>query len=341
MRIIWLVASVAVAGLAGARSAVACSSSPVPRVYWTLTETVPPPARPLPTDGALLLKARPWSDLPAQQLRNLAPEVEVVVRDDRATVVPGAVEAWPVGENPTIVWRPASPLAPGASFSVEARATSEVPRPAGATGETLLRASFDTGPGLAPPLRLMGDVDAKLETYDQPVFKDCNPCGGGCTPNGTVPALRARITIPPVEGGHAPDGYAVSVWVAQGRPTGAGDAGTRVDQPGADRLASGAATELVRPIVQADESYSPCIIVRVFDSAGHFAEPPPVCLPPTDANGPARSRAGCAIGAVSGADPGGAGLVVGAALTLLIARRRDGRGGQPRRRRGGTTDRGQ
>jgi hypothetical protein len=249
-----------------------------------MTSALPPDGQPIPTDGAIVLTAKAWTDVyPDRHASELISLVEVSVFDSANVLVPGTVEAWYAGAGASVAWRPLAPLPPNATFRVEGSVESRAPRPANAVGETTLRFQFATAAAPAPPLRLAEGMRVVLETYDHQL-QDCGPCGGGCTPKASIRGLRARVSIPTAEGGYTPDGYGAWLWLSDDRPHELPDGrgGALVNPGGFETVAPGRPTEVLLPIPEEDQAYAPCFSLRVFDPSGHFADAPPLCLPRMD-----------------------------------------------------------
>jgi hypothetical protein len=307
------------------RAASACGA--VLPAYWTLTAAVPT-AEMLPTDGAILLQGKAWSDIPRDS-GELSQAIVVTVRDAAGADVPGTVEAWYLSTEPTAIWRAMAALAPNQSFILSASALPQAERPALATGDTTLTTTFHTGDQPALPLVLQGTLRVTLETYDQPVWKDC--ICGNCTPNGSIRGLRARVTIPAAQGGSTTEaeGYSAWLWITNDRahalPDGPG--GTLVNLGGLERLPAGRASDVFIPVPEEDQGYVPCFTARVIDPSGHFADPPVVCLASLEVKAKIAeidgAQGGCALVALSGpALPTWPGAIIAAALTSLARRRR-------------------
>jgi len=117
-------------------------------------------------------------------------------------------------------------------------------------------------------------------------LEGCNNCGTGCTANGSVRALRARVSIPAVEGGFAPEGYAAWLWITNDQPHELPDGrgGTLVNLGGIQRVERFGATDVLVSVPSEDQPYAPCFTLRVFDPAGHFVDAPPSCLARQDIN---------------------------------------------------------
>lgn len=267
-------------GLAPA-AALACGASP--EAYWTVRDFLTDSGT-VAVDGAFVVTGKSWTDVyPDRGSGEFAQTVRVDVNDDAGVVVQGITDAWWSSHGAAVAWRPASALVPGARYQAVVRTASLVSRPQGADGVDVLRAEFRASEGRAPQLKLSGALQVGIESYDQPRFKDCI-CGQCSTPDGTVRALRARITIPAVDGGSAPGGYAAWVWlsddVAHELPDGRG--GSLVNLGGIERLPRGRATEVVRDIPAEDRAYAPCISVRVMDAADHHVDAMSICLAPLD-----------------------------------------------------------
>jgi len=168
--------------LFGRGRADACgASSPA---YWTLTAAAPSDLQqPIPTDGAILLLAKPWTEIyPDRGGGELLSQIEVTVRDEAGAAVEGLVEPWYGAAGAAVSWRPRTPMAPSSSFSLQAATSSTALRPATAIGETTLAMTFATGAAAAPPLHLQGNLQAHLETYELPLWKDATTAGRGAPP---------------------------------------------------------------------------------------------------------------------------------------------------------------
>lgn len=299
-----------VTGLFWCGRADACGSTPP--AYWTLSGALPSDTqRPIPTDGAVVLSAKPWTDIyPDRGGAELLSQIDVTVRDASGAVVEGLVDAW-YGTGAAVSWRPRGPMAPNSFFTLQAVANSTALRPAGAIGETTLAIAFATGNPSAPPLRLQGNLQARLETYDLALWKDCNNCGSGCTPNGSVRSLRARVTIPAVEGGYTPEGYAAWLWVTNDQPHQLPDGrgGTLVNLGGIKSVETGGTTDVLVAVPSEDEPYAPCFALRVFDPAGHFVDAPPLCLARQDINTTIRNLDGTTTAPAVHSDDRGCAIV--------------------------------
>jgi MYXO-CTERM domain-containing protein len=268
----------AVALQLASRNAEACGS--MPPAYWTVSAIGS--LKDVPTDGAIFIRGKAWAS--AGDRTNFTNSLRVVVRDAAGIPVPGVLETWYEAAEPTATWHPAQLLAPGATYDVEASATSQIERPADVTGSAQLKINFQTVAAESPPLEVSGAVQVALETYDLPLLKDCNDCGTGCTTDGSVRALRARIRVPAASGGFAPDGYAAVVWLTDDHPfafpDGTGPGQVRIG--GREKLLTGQTAEVLRDVPEENQAYAPCIAVRVLDPAGHFVDTSPVCLPSLD-----------------------------------------------------------
>lgn len=297
------------------RAAGACG--PSPPAFWTLTNVAPGPGQTMPIDGGIVIFGKAWTDVfPDRGGDELAQAVEVSVRDTAGVAIKGITEAWWGSAEAALLWRPEVPLPAGAAFRIDATVTANPQRPPGVTGETSFASDFHTTTTTAPPLRLAHEMRLSLETYDVQLAKDCNSCGGGCTPNGSVRSLRARVTIPPVEGGHTPDGYAA--WLGlQG--------GGLVNSRGIERLPRGQAVEVLLGLPAEGVAYAPCFSLQVLDPAGHTVDAEPVCLPSMmiedtikqldGAKSSASGGAGCALSAA----PVGTAPAAPAFLALTLA----------------------
>jgi hypothetical protein len=351
MRFLWAAALIPIGALTAVGHARACGASPP--AYWTLSGALPASGQTIPTDGAVLLIGKAWADVyPNRSGEELINDgLAVSVRDAADALVAGKLETWWYGGDAVVAWRPTSPLPASSSFRLEATARSSTARPAGVVGDTVLRTDFATGPGPAAALRLAGDVAVRLETYQAELFKNCNNCGTGCTPNGSVRALRARVTLPATEGGFAPDGYLAWVWMTNDRPHDLPDGrgGTLVNLGGVCHLEPGKPAEVLLSVPGEEQPYSPCITTRIFDPAGHFTDPPPLCLPRIDVNEtirmldgapatsppPTPSEGGCAVAPSTSASaglPGALLLLLIVAVVVRVGRARSERGSSRRKR---------
>jgi hypothetical protein len=261
------------------RYARACGSAPP--TYWTLVDASPAPGELVPTDGAIVIAGKSWIAGAGGGLGGL---MKVTVFHDLGVEVPGSLAEWYVASGPAVVWRPDAALLPNTRFEMMASVESMAAPPAGVTGAPILNAGFSTGSGAAPALRLAGEMQVAFETYDQPLQTGCNDCGTGCTAAGSLRSLRARVTLPAVEGGYTPDAYAAWLWLTndQPHPLPDGPSTSMVNLGGLERLVPGQATEVVREVPPEGIPYAPCFSLQVLDPSGHHVDAAPLCLPRMD-----------------------------------------------------------
>jgi hypothetical protein len=324
------------------RLASACGSSPP--TEWKLTGVLPTAGTPVPIDGAVLVTRESLTPVGEGSLD--AASVVVHVYDATATVaveIPGTAFGW-LDAPSTLVWMPKAPLPPNGRFRLEA--TVGAPSSAPATTEGLtVSVEFATSGGVAPPVQVMGELAVTYEAYDEPILTQCpSGCGYPCPPSGqTMRRLRARMTIPPVQGGFAPDGYLAWLWVSDQHPHNPADnplsvTGGGGDLGGLEHLVAAQPTVVTLPIPVETGDYTPCLATRAFDPVGHFADTS-ICLPKLDVaatiaslsqgrdsasnappvyTSPSSASGGCAI---SGAPPAHAWGVLVALALVAVARR--------------------
>ena len=275
----WLATALGVLVLTlSARTAVACGSAPPG--YWTWGTSVPVPAEGLPLDGAMLLTGVTWGES-GQPSEVISPgSFEVSVRDAAGALVPGETSRWLF----YVVWRPTSPLPPASEFTLDAVARSAIPRPPGIAGEPTMQRKFRSSDRATTQLQLSGALQIALETHDLDVYTGCNSCGTVCTIAGTARALRARVTLPTVTGGHAPVGYNAALWLSndQAKQLPDGPGGSLVNFGVWQVVLAGKPAEALIEIPEQDRPYAPCFSLQVTDPAGHATIAPPVCLPSID-----------------------------------------------------------
>jgi hypothetical protein len=183
-------------------------------------------------------------------------------------------------------------------------------------------------------MSLAGAMHVALETADVQLWKDCNDCGTGCAPNGSARVLRARVTVPVVEGGYFPAGPAAWLWVSNDQPHDLPDGrgGTLVNLGGVDRLEIGRPTELIRDVPAEDQPYAPCFSLRVFDPAGHHVDAPALCMPRLDVKATIREidshGTGCAVASRPTSRPAPLLLLLVSLATAVLARRLVAAGGR-------------
>jgi hypothetical protein len=234
-------------------------------------------------NGAVLLTGRGFNPDDARDVGNagiMRSYLLATVTDEHGQHVPGHVEPWFDPQVPTVAWQPLAPLPANSGFTMMALLIQPGVAPPSAAAGTSLQVTFRSSDQLAPPLRLHGELVATLETYDLPLAH-CNDCGTGCQPYATVRALRARISVPAVEGGVPTDHYAGQLLVAPNQPV---DLATRGWGTDVERLPPGTAIEVLRPLPSGDAPYAPCFSLRVGDPAGHTTNATPLCLPTLDVN---------------------------------------------------------
>src|SRR4051812_7210841 len=212
-----LVLAAALAGFSFQPRARACGVSPP--AYWTLLGASLGPDDLVPTDGVFLIAGKAWTDVyPDRSPGELASGTTVIVHDAGGALVPGVVQGWYGGSAPLLAWKANTLLAANAVYTLDAAIMGNPKRPPGAAGETTLHATFHVGPGPAAPLRLTGELGVSLDTYDRLLWKECNGCGTGCKPAGTLRTLRALVTIPAVTGGQVAESYGALLWLTSDRP---------------------------------------------------------------------------------------------------------------------------
>jgi hypothetical protein len=307
------------------RLASACGATPL--TEWKLERVLPAAGQAVPTDGALVIQRRALA--PAGEGSRAASEVSVIVRDAAGVAIPGTTEPW-YDEGQSLIWRPQASLPAGATLSVEASVGAPSSAPA-ATDGLRLAETVQTSAGPAAPLRLLGELAVSIETYDQPTVLPCTPCVA-CPPGPPIRALRARVTIPAVEGGFAAAGYNAWVWLTDDHPHPLPDgptSGSEVNVGGLERLGQGSQPMVAfREVPAEGRDYSPCVSVRVYDPAGHF-EDRSTCLPAlnvaatiADLDAGHAQSSGCSVGGTSrGASAVWLGLLGALALARLLAAR--------------------
>ncbi len=262
--------------------ALACSASPTPT--YAVTQV-------WPQDGAMgvarnsgIVVTAVASSEPGGPGFPLAVKVQDV--ETGATIAGRQIE-WHSDEELVAAWYLDEPLLPLRTYRLEASIAEFEDLP---EGEPMV-STFTTSESLLEPLGLVGEFEISLEGYDAEVQScDNTSCGpANCIPAGTRRALRARISLPAVQGGQAIDnGYRARLYFTD-------DTLPNVTEPDLDgftprdedhdvgithyfRVGANERTILEQEIFEEPFDYAPCFMFVVWDPAGNKVETG-TCLP--------------------------------------------------------------
>ncbi len=177
-------------------------------------------------------------------------------------------------------WMPISALAPSTAYVAEVTANDQV-----------LTTTFTTSKNELSAMTVEGTLDVQVGAVEKETITCSEPqlCGGGrgCSKT-TELVVRARLTLTAAHGGQEAPGYdAVAVMRAESPVTFPGpgfgySADPNLTNSGFRHFAAGAKMTFDVPLRQGTKPYSPCFSVNIWDAAGGWVEPEPVCLPELD-----------------------------------------------------------
>ena len=261
------------------RSAHACGTSASALPIRTIT-SIDVGAEPVLLNGVIELEIKTY---PGNYDSESSPQlmVEVTKAED------GAVIAGELGFGDAhTYWHPSALLEPYTEYTILV-VTDTTPRP-DLDGEISMTASFTTGKSVAPALALEGSLETSLH-IDRVGVTQCeilNDCGARrCDEVGTRNALFVDLKFPAVSGGFEGPGYSSVLLLDENTPDtfhGPGETqngggivhyvAVRSDQRG----------KLSIELFDQGHPYAPCFALNVWDVAGNWISPKPLCLPELD-----------------------------------------------------------
>lgn len=234
----------------------------------------------VPIDSAVLVQFDSSASC-ASVLPTWVVEWKVTVTDDKGGLVPGLVFPWHRRDDcdPTqpgnLRWQHDAPFTAGTKHTVTVESTD-------VGGTHSYTTSFTTGDKELPPLVLEGALQASLKvvTKEYQLCMQPAPCGlgGGCTTSSRTDVL-VEVSGVRAHGGQEELGYDFAPTLSIDEPQTWGSipelAYSRASHAGAHQDLK---TDFLA-LREYGKPYVPCISLLVWDAAGHFAQPTPLCLP--------------------------------------------------------------